>query len=355
MPPEDQVDDRRAAIEAAFESVDTETPEIPVVAPATAPETAPETAEAAPERVPNKPPATPAAAPVEPTPEDDSAPKFNVEKAPQSWRGPQKAKWATLDPEVKQEVVRREREITKTLNETAQVRQFAQQFSQALQPFQARIQSSGAHPIQAVQKLLESDYVLSSAPKAQRAQFMAKLINDYGIDILELDAALAGRAPVDPVQSQVDQLLQQRLAPFQQYIAQQERQREMAVQQENQRIAHTVETMSVDPKYPHFDSVRDDMADLVEVSAKRGVYLSLEQAYTRAIAMNPEVNQRVASQQQTDAARTSAQLENARAQKALKASKSVGGAPSGMIAGSSGASDRRSVISAAFDAVGGGR
>jgi DNA primase len=358
MSEETIVDDRRAAIEAAFESVDTGTSEVkPVESPSapTAPETPPENtssqAVAAPESAERDPAAT--------TPQTgadesvDTAPKFSVDKAPQSWRGPQKAKWASLDPEVRQEVIRREREITKTLSDTAQVRQFAQQFSQTIQPFQARLQSSGVNPVQAVQKLLESDHVLSSAPKAQRAQFMAKLITDYGIDILELDAALAGKAPVDPVQSQVDQLLQQRLAPFQQYIARQEQERQLAVQQENNRISHTVESMSTDPKYPHFDTVRQDMADVVELSAKKGVYLSLEQAYTRAIAMNPEINQQVTNQQQVDAKKSAAQAAHARAQKALQASKSVGGAPSGMLSGTSGVSDRRSAIVAAFDAVGG--
>ena len=355
MTEETIVDDRRAAIEAAFESVDTGAPEVKPVEPP-APETPPDTSASQvatpPESTESDPSATPPA-PEGDTSLKDSSPKFSVDKAPQSWRGPQKAKWASLDPEVRQEVIRREREITKTLSDTAQVRQFAQQFSQTIQPFQARLQSSGANPIQAVQKLLESDYVLSSAPKAQRAQFMAKLITDYGIDILELDAALAGKAPVDPVQSQVDQLLQQRLAPFQQYIARQEQAQQLAIQQENNRISHTVESMSTDPKYPHFDTVRQDMADIVELSAKKGVYLSLEQAYTRAIAMNPEINQQVVNQQQVDAKKSAAQAAHARAQKALQASKSVGGAPSGMLSGTSGVSDRRSAIVAAFDAVGG--
>ena len=96
-----------------------------------------------------------------------------------------------MPPDVRQEIVRRERETTKVLGETAQARQLAGQFMQAVQPYQARLQSAGAHPIAAVQELLKADYILSSAPQNQRAAFMAKLISDYGIDVRELDTALA--------------------------------------------------------------------------------------------------------------------------------------------------------------------
>ena len=41
----------------------------------------------------------------------------------------------------------------------------------------------------------------------------------------------------------------------------------------------TVERMAQDPAFPHFEAVRQDMADVIDISAKRGVYLTLEQAY----------------------------------------------------------------------------
>ena len=127
-----------------------------------------------------------------------------------------------LDPDVRQEVIRRERDISRTLGETSQARQIANQFQQAVQPFMARIQSNGITPVQAVNELLKADHILSSAPAPQRAQYMAKLIKDYAIDIRALDDALAGTVVADPVQSTVEKLVEQRLAPFQQYIAQQQ-------------------------------------------------------------------------------------------------------------------------------------
>ncbi len=344
--------DRRAALEAAFDQHTQEEQAEDTPVAASQEETTSETplsGESAPAST-GEPGEKPPVA-TESEGEKPETPALPVDKAPQSWRGPQKAKWAALDPEVKQEVMRREREITKTLGETSQARQFANKFAQTVAPYAPRLQSIGADPLVVVNELLKSDYVLSTAPKAQRAQFMARMIKHYDIDVRELDGALAGTGPADPVGSQLEQLLNQRLAPIQQFLtAQQQReaQREQATSEE---LGQTLEQMAADPKYPHFDTVRDDMADVIDIAAKRGLYLSLEQAYNRAVAMNPEVSQQVAAQREAEAKKAAALASHNRAQKALRASVSVGGAPGGVPSGASPANDRRATISAAFDAL----
>jgi len=356
MADEVEVVDRRTAIEAAFvhqEAAESgaEAPAAPVAAPASAPveSPAPETKEPA-EALEPAAKATPAKeVPAAPAPE---APTFPVDKAPQSWRAPARAKWDKVDPEIRQEVMRRERETTRVLGETANARQFSNQFQQIAAPYQARIASLGLDALGAVHELLKGDYLLSTAPKTQRAQLMAKMISDYGVDILELDAALAGKGPADPVDSRVEQLLQERLKPFQQFIQNQQRTAQEYEQKSNAEVNQSIESMTDNPKYPHFETVRLDMADVIDLAAKRGLYLSLDQAYNRAIAMNPEVSGQVAAQQQAEAKRTAAQQANAKAQRALGASVSVGGAPGGVPDGASGATDRRSVIEAAFDQAG---
>ena len=285
-------------------------------------------------------------------PKIDDAP--STDKPPQSWKSPQKAKWGALDPDVRQEVLRRERETTQVLNDSAQARQVAQGFQQAIQPYMARIQSQRINPIQAVAQLLSADHTLSTAPKHQRAAFMAKLIQDYDIDIVALDAAITGKEPPDPVDSRVEQLLQQRLQPFQQFMQQQEAARLAAEQATGQELAQTVEQMTQDTvKYPHFEEVRETMADLIEIGVKRGQHISIETAYNRAVAMDPTISQELAARTAEQALKAKAAALNKRAQRAVNASVSVGGAPSGQISGTPNASDRRATIAAAFDAAGG--
>lgn len=363
--------DRRGIIESALE----EQEELPSSAPPPAPARSP--AAPAPSSAPVATPApAPSAAPVaskeaktspapapgpkdvkaegeegieeEPTPDTR---KLNIEKPPAAWRAPQRAKWATMDPDVRTEIVRRERDFNKILSDTAVSRKLHESFNQVVQPYQARINALGVHPLVAVQELLKADYLLSASPPAQRAKFMAKLINDYGVDILELDAALAGKEPADPVSSRVEQLLEKRLAPFQQFIQHQTTQARQAEEAANNEIHSLVDNMASDPKYPHFEDVRQDMADIIEMSAKRGVYLSPDQAYNRAVAMNPEVSKLVADQKSAEERKTAAQKANASAQQALSASVSVNGSPGGAPSGASGAGDRRSAIAAAFDSA----
>lgn len=341
--------DRREAIEAAFEAAEAETklPE-PATAPATAP--APESTKPAADLTPTgepieatveKPEPTVARA-VEPKPLDNK--DMELDKAPQSWKPAEKAKWASLDPDIRQEVLRRERQVTQALNETAQARSFANEFTQTIQPYMARIQSLGVAPVQAVGELLKADYLLSSAPPPQRAAFMAKLINDYGVDIQQLDLALSGQAAqTDPVQAKVDELLQQRLAPLNEFIQAQRSQAEIAAQAKAAEAAAEVQAMMANTKdFPHFERVRDQMADWIEFAQKKNIHMDLKTAYNKAIMSDPELSQLVVRQQQTLS-------QAAQAQRAKQASVSVSGAPSVTPRGSPPATDRRAIIAQAFD------
>jgi len=353
----DEVLDRRSTIEAAFdaaEKADTPAPEAKEATPQVPTEQNEKAPDPSPTEIPEKPAEKPieTPAPTE-TPENPAEKAFSIDKAPQSWRGPQKAKWDSLDPDVRQEVMRRERDITRVMGETGQARQIAQKFQQAIQPFTEYMQSRNLDPFNAFGGLMKADQILSTATPDVKAKFMAQLIQDYKIDIEQLDTALAGSGAgkVDPATSRLEALLEQRLAPIHQFLTFQQQQAQQAQQQEEQQVLHTIETMRNDPKYEHFEDVREDMADIIDLQRKKGVYLSLEQAYTRAIAMNPEISQAVATKQ-ANASRTAAAIAaNASAQKAKAASKSVGGAPNGLSSGPSGKLDRRATIEAAFDAA----
>lgn len=338
------IDDRRAAIEAAFEKEEAASPEpVQAVEPEPVQAVEPEPVQQATEPVAAAKPVEPVA---QPTGEDDTTGL----KAPQSWKATTKAQWDKLPPDVRQEVARREHQTSVVLNESAQARRVFTELGQAVQPYAARLQSLGIDPITATRELLKSDHLLTTAPKAQRAQYMAKMIKDYDVDIEALDAALSGQVahaqdPEVQIQAKVQQLLQQQLAPYQSLLVEQQ-QREQA---EQQQLAQTIQSYASNPKYPYFDQLRQEMADLIEISARRGAPLTIEQAYNKAIQLDPTVSLEVANQQKLSLAAKA----NAQAQRAIKASSSVGGAPSSGMFGAPVGSDRRSTIAAAFDSLGG--
>ena len=287
--------------------------------------------------------AAPEAAPKEPVPADQSAvaPKnkaeedaaaakqHRIDRAPSSWKKEAKGEWAALPVHIRQEVHKREAEINRVLQQSAPDRQLAEQFKQTVTPFMARIQANGIDPVTAAKNLFEADHRLSTGHPRDRAQYLAQLIMEYGISVEDLDTALVplvqGRQtqPAAPaggvdIAAIVQQQLSQALAP----IMQERQQAQMRSQQE---VEQTVEQMALDPKYPFFDEVRMDMADLIDLSAKRGVVLSLDEAYSRAVRMNPDTYGQLERQSTVSAATQAHQA----AMRAKAAGSSISGAPAG--------------------------
>jgi hypothetical protein len=278
-------------------------------------------------------------------PQERGQQRFSVHRAPHSWQT-QEAKdaWRHVPHAARAEIIRREREVMRVLGESGQARQVAKRFAEVIRPYEARIRSTGLDPLRAVDELMKADHVLSTAAPAKKAALVAQIVKEYGVDIAELDSALAGQPSGDPVAERVEQLVQQRLQPFQSFVQQQAQFEAQRRQAEQAQHAQAVQKMAVDPRYPHFDDVREVMADLIEAAGNRGLALSLDEAYKRAIAIDPRFA--VSMQGQAQAA-------NARAQKALNASVSVGGAPNGGPAASKPGADLRSTIEAAFQQASG--
>jgi hypothetical protein len=278
-----------------------------------------------------------------------------VDRAPQSWKGEAKKVWETLPLQVRQEVARREREIMPVMQQAAQDRQRVQQIVDVMTPHRERIQNMyGGNPVTAINNLLQAEQVLTTAPMQQRAQFVARMIQQYGVDIRALDAALVGEPIPEQIQQQstIEQLLEQKLAPFQQFIQTQQQREQQVRQQTEQQVVGTVQEMANDPKYPYFSDVREDMADIIELGARKGVYISLPEAYNKAVRMNDDVFQATSVRDSTQGA-TQAALDAHRAAQAAKgASVSVSGSPTGTGRNLGNPSDLRGTIEAQF---GGGR
>ena len=248
-----------------------------------------------------------------------------VDRAPQSLKKEAKGEWNALPLHVRQEVYRREGQVNQAMQEAAQSKEIASAFQNAVAPYQARLQSLGG-AIPAVQRLLQAETMLATGTRTEVAGYMAKLIKDYDVDIAMLDSVLSGQQQAPQQQSQqtpdiqaiVNQQVQQALAPLIQ-------ERQQKQQQSYQAVVSTVEDMSLDPQYPHFDQLREDMADIVDMKAKRGIAISLPEAYAIAAQMNSEV----ASQMQRQTVMNTAAQQHQQAQRAKLAASSVTGSPAG--------------------------
>jgi len=285
------------------------------------------------------------------TPEEkENARLHRIDRAPSSWKKEAKGDWAAIPLHIRQEVHKRESEINRALAQSAPDRQLAEQFKTTVQPFMARIQSNGIDPVTAARNLFEADHKLATGHPRDRAQYMAQLIMEYGISVEDLDTALAplmrgGQQPaapqggIDPgIQALIQQQLSQALAPIMQ-------ERQQAAERSKQEVEQTIESMAFDPKYPFFDDVRVDMADLIDLSARKGIELSLDEAYSRATRMNPNTY----GQLERQTSMSNATQAHQAALRAKNAGSSISGSPAGGGGqNNSGDGSLRGTIEAAF-------
>jgi hypothetical protein len=261
------------------------------------------------------------------------------DKPPASWKAGAKERWSSLPPEARAEINRREREINIGLQQAAEKSRFADTFARTIEPYRASMAAEGVtDPMVAVSNLLQTANTLRMGTTVQRATTIAKLIEYYGVDLPTLDGILAGNAQtaVNPT-SQFEELLNQKLAPLQQMLQYQQQQEQFSQQQLYQEANETIEQFIESGKAEYFEEVREDMADLLDMAAKRGRQMSIQEAYDRACLAHPEISKIVQRQKFAPAV----DINRARA-----ASSSISGSPAPKSAGDGGGDIRSALLAA---------
>lgn len=275
-------------------------------------------------------------------------PKPQGERAPASWRPEVREHWAQLPEQVRAEVHRREVEVQRTLQESAEARKAYDAVMRTIQPYEAFIRAENSNPLQAIDNLMSTAARLRTGTAPELAQMVAGIVKQFGVGrfgntfIEQLDSALAGQQiQVDPQQAAMQQVLDQRLAPVQQMLNQFQQAQVMQQQRVTQEAQSTVSQFLERAEFGN--DVREEMADLLEVAQRRGQPMTLQEAYKKACL----TNDRVRSVLMQRAKAKQAQVGTAAAQKARSAAVQVSGsAPMGALKQE--ATDVRSAIEAAI-------
>jgi hypothetical protein len=248
---------------------------------------------------------------------------------------------------VRAEVHRREREAAHVMQQTAQARQVTDFVGQLQQKYAPALQAEGVDALTASANLMNLASRLRFGTPVEKAQLAATIVRNYGVDVNALADALdslpAGMQPLHG-QPQTQQGMYQDPRVdmlFAQLQGLQQSRQEQVVQT----AVKEVETFGSDKEF--FEDVREDMADLMDLAAKRKIDLSLEQAYERACKMQPEISRVLDAR---EAAKRAGNL-NGSTQRARAAASSVRGTPSG--GSTPKPTDLRSTIEAAFEQVDG--
>ena len=219
----------------------------------------------------------------------------------------------------------------------------ARQLTEAIGQFTPELQKHGIHPVAWINNLGRAHYTLANGTHEQKMQMFHRLAQDYGVQLNQDALQMPEQAYVDPYQQQLMQQLQATQQQVQQLSAIRE-------QEENARLTQEISRVSSDKeRFPHFDMVREDMAQLLE----RGLAPNLETAYAKAVRMNDE-----AYKLEQDKLLKSVNTQASKAQQVAKAKatavspRSV--TPSGQVSKTD-AKDRRSLLMANLADAEGGR
>lgn len=232
--------------------------------------------------------------------------------APQSWGANVKAKWNELPHDIQAEIARREEEIHKGFTRLDEERNLGKQVKDVVTPYMPMLTSEGAHPVQAIQSLLNTAYILRTATPDKKAQLFAQLAQEYGVDMNQIPQA----EYKDPHL----QAIEQRQAYLEQEL---QRERAFKAQQENHAIESEINAFASDPKHVHFETVKAHMAALLQ----NGLARDLQDAYDQAVYARPDIRSTLLEQQRYETeAKRQAEIKQ-KAQAARAAAVSVTGAP----------------------------
>jgi hypothetical protein len=289
---------------------------------------------------------TPSETPIEvqtDTPTDTKIDKSKNLKAPTGWTPKERENWSKVPPELQQRITAREQEMTEVMANTKTSRQIHQRMNSMAQQYGAVMAAEGVkNPIQATENMFKTVAQLRMGTAAQKANTMAQMIQHYGIDIGDLDNALVGKAPPQGQQPQADavqQAVQAQLAPIMQQYQQQQ---QNAAQGKRNQAIQEVQTFSDSAEF--LQDVRHDMADLIDIAAKHGRPMPIQEAYDKACALNPEIAQVINERKQNE----SIMGGNSVMGNKRRASASLNGRQSG-VAGHNGGVNRRSDLMQAWD------
>lgn len=210
------------------------------------------------------------------------------EKVPASWSATAKQTWDKVPADARKEILKRESEVNNVLQQSATARKAVETLNRTLEPYKPGLIASGAQsPFEVIDVLLRTEATLRSGTQQEKSRMIAGLIQQYGVDIPELDTVLSGQsAPKET--NMFEQMLNEKLAPVNQFLSQQQ----MAAQQQQYELQNNAQqSISEFAETAEFlDNVRGDMADLLDMAASRGQELTLQQAYDKACAINPEIS-----------------------------------------------------------------
>lgn len=198
---------------------------------------------------------------------------------PSSWKKDYEGHWQKLDPELQKYLVQRESEFANGVSTYKREFDQLKPLAEAMEPFMPLLQQHGMQPSQWLRQVGETHKMFVQGSPEQKLGMLMRLAQDYQIPIQNLFVqGQDGRLYQNP-NVQAYQPVQQRQTPDVRAEIQAVLMQEKALQS----LAEFEK--DVPTKYPHYETVKEDMALLLE-SGKAPDYPS---AYEKALRLHDDL------------------------------------------------------------------
>jgi hypothetical protein len=256
-------------------------------------------------------------------------------RPPASWKKDYHEIWQKADPKMQEYAWQREEQMRAGVEPLLSKAQFADAMQEAISPYMTTIQGLGLTPDKAVAALMEADHKLRNSDPQTRMVYFQQLAQSYGINLGAVQPTAApGQAPQQQAVDPTVWALQNELNKVRGEVMGWKQQQEMA---ENQQLLNEINSFSLKAEY--FEDVRPTMIQLLQ----SGVAQTLDDAYEKAIRLDPNLFEQMAKAQQAEVAAKQAKEQNRAAKAARAAAVSVRSATPGVNTAPK-TSDRRALL-----------
>ncbi|MBT3656562.1 MAG: hypothetical protein HN538_09905 [Alphaproteobacteria bacterium] len=292
----------------------------------------PETPQEAPVEAPVE---SPVDAPLEASAEPAAAPEPTVseDEAPKGLSVGMRENWKNLDSQTKNEFKRYEERIGGMAQKYAHDARRAQAMDKVMQPYSQLMQMNGG-PQNILPGLLQTGAALQTGNEVERARTVASLISQFQVNPAQVAGFLKGENPEPSQNEQIQQMINQKMAPVHQQLQQYQQRDQQMRQQGQEQIKGKIREFADANEF--YGQLNESMADIMDIAARNGREMGLQEAYDAAAWQHPEIRKILIARQS-----------QGQIQQRKRASSSIHGTPGGE--GSSAApGDLRSTLEQAF-------
>ena len=256
-----------------------------------------------------------------------------VDEAPKGLSIGMRENWKNLDSQTKDEFKRYEERISGMAQKYAHDARRAQAMDKVIQPYSQLMQMNGG-PQNILPALLQTGAALQTGNEVERARTVASLISQFQVNPAQVAGFLKGENPEPSQNEQIQQMINKQMAPVNQQLQYYQQRDQQMRQQGQEQIKGKIREFAQANEF--YGDLSETMADIMDIAARNGREMGLQEAYDAAAWQHPEIRKVMLARQS-----------QGQIQQRKRAASSIHGTPGGE--GSSAApADLRSTLEQAF-------